>query len=108
MYDNFEPMNHGFVNTLKVFRDVLPKRCKYNLESLAWDSGVNTTGALNALVDVKMLCSLLVTHRTLESKLLECKQTLAEYTKIVCAEKDLVAVASIFCKDTKKQFIALV
>ena len=102
MYEELAPMIDSFVDTLKVFRDVLPGRSKYDLGSLAKDSGVSTVGAHNALADGKMLCNLLMFHRVEESKLLECKQTLTEYVKIVSAEKDLAPIVSIVSRNIKK------
>ena len=74
MCDELGPMIDSFVDTSKVFRDVLPGRSKYDLGSLAKHSGVSTVGAHNALADVEM-GNLLIFHRVQESKLLECKQT---------------------------------
>ena len=57
------------------------------------------------MADVKMLCTLLIFHRVQESKLLECKQTLAEYVKIVNAEKDLAPIVSSVSRNMKKKII---
>ncbi|KAL1487723.1 hypothetical protein ABEB36_015630 [Hypothenemus hampei] len=90
MYEEFETIIDGFVDTLKIFRNVLPKQSKYTLESLAQNSGVNTAGAHNALMDVKMLCNLLVIHKIPESKLYEYKQPLAEYMRIESAKIEII------------------
>ncbi|XP_058796991.1 uncharacterized protein LOC131667539 [Phymastichus coffea] len=105
MFDKYEPLIYGFVDSLEIFKNLLPGRKTYKLEALADNYGISTIGAHNALADVKMLSCILTKHPVIEMDLIKYMQTLANYVKIAIAQKDLSPLDSVISEEMKKRMV---